>query len=141
MNYKEKRKELGFTQEEVAEMAGIGTRTLQYIESGACSPKLEQWYALQTILNNENDGRYYFVWEPNALRKYRKEKKITQSELAKKIGVSSTSVMMWENDITPSVPTVDNLNKICLIFQKPISAFLEKKEKEDYAAPRRRMTA
>lgn len=141
INYKEKRKELGLTQAEVAEMAGIGLRTLQYIEVGACSPKLEQWYALQTILNKENDGRFYFVWNPDRLREFRKTRKLTQAELAEKAGVSLTTVVSWENDITPTVPTVDNLNKICLIFQKPVDMFLTRKEKADHIAPRRRMSA
>lgn len=130
MDYRAKRRELGLTQEEVAEMVGIETRTLQYIESGACSPKLEQWYALISILNQENDGRYFYTWNPNRLRTLRKEKKLTQAELAKKIGVSMTSVMMWERDFKHSVPTVENLQKLCLVFQKSVDNFLIKEEKE-----------
>ena len=94
MDYRKRRQELGLTQEAVAEMVGIGTRTLQYIESGACSPKLEQWFTLQSVLNSENDGRYYYVWSPDTLRQIRKSKKMTQAELAQKVGVSATSVMM-----------------------------------------------
>lgn len=134
-NYRERRKQLGLTQEQLAEMAGITLRSVQYIESGACSPKLEAWFAIQTILADENDGRYYFEWNPDALREARRARKLTQAELAEKMGVARTTVEHWENDMMHFPPTVGNLEMICFITKKPVDVFFRKKEKEDYVMP------
>ncbi|MCK5161018.1 MAG: helix-turn-helix transcriptional regulator [Candidatus Aureabacteria bacterium] len=47
------------------------------------------------------------------IKKYRKRRKLTQVQLAEKIGVVQSNVHRWEaNLITPSIDTVKKLSKI-----------------------------
>lgn len=50
----------------------------------------------------------------NRISKYRKEKGMTQEELAAKLGVSSQAVSKWENDA--SCPDISLLPQLCRIF-------------------------
>lgn len=47
----------------------------------------------------------------NRICKYRKEKGLTQEELASKLGVSSQAVSKWENDV--SCPDISLLPQLC----------------------------
>lgn len=48
------------------------------------------------------------------IRKYRKELKMTQQELADKIGVQVLAIKQWENG--KYEPTIKNVRKMCEIF-------------------------
>ena len=47
----------------------------------------------------------------NRISKYRREKGLTQEELAAKLGVSSQAVSKWENDA--SCPDISLLPQLC----------------------------
>ncbi len=57
------------------------------------------------------------------LRKYRKSKGMTQTELAKAIGVNVYSIKMWETD--KYEPTVKNLKEICRVLGVTAQALCE----------------
>ena len=50
----------------------------------------------------------------NRIYKYRREKGLTQEELAEKLGVSSQAVSKWENDV--SCPDISLLPQLCKIL-------------------------
>lgn len=50
----------------------------------------------------------------NRIQKFRKEKKMTQEELAEKLGVSSQAVSKWENDA--SCPDISLLPQLCRVL-------------------------
>lgn len=50
----------------------------------------------------------------NRISKHRREKRMTQEELAEKLGVSSQAVSKWEND--QSCPDISLLPTLCRIF-------------------------
>ncbi len=59
----------------------------------------------------------------NNIKTLRKEKKITQMELAEKLNYSNKAISRWEaGEIIPDVPT---LNKISEVFEVPLSSLLE----------------
>jgi len=63
------------------------------------------------------------------IRKYRKEKGLTQEELAKKIGVIQSNVYRWERDII--IPSLSTIKKIAQILEVSIDGllFTEKERK------------
>lgn len=48
------------------------------------------------------------------IRKYRKEQKMTQAELAEKVGVRVLAIKQWESGNYE--PTIKNVRKLCEIF-------------------------
>lgn len=50
----------------------------------------------------------------NRIQKYRKEKGLTQEELAEKLGISSQAVSKWENDV--SCPDIATLPQLCKLL-------------------------
>lgn len=130
-DYKRKRMELGLTQEQVCEMAGISKVALNYIEKGTRSPHLEAWYALCTILDGVNDGSKYYVWDPEALRRKRTERNMTQQQLAEKMNMPRQRISGWENDYNGRVPTVENIGRLCCILGADVRDFLTEKDRFD----------
>ncbi len=57
------------------------------------------------------------------LYKFRKEKGISQEELANKINVSRQAVYKWETG--ERIPDITNLNALCMEFNKSIEDFIE----------------
>lgn len=57
------------------------------------------------------------------LYRFRKEKGISQEELANKIGVSRQAVYKWETG--ERIPDITNLNALCLEFDKNIEDFID----------------
>ena len=102
--FKERRKELGLTVEQLAERADISPREVQSIEQGKHKPRLEISYNLFKILCGE-DGRVYYEWSPLKLSEAREQMNMTQATLAKEIGVSRRSVNRWESIRKPSLPS------------------------------------
>lgn len=49
------------------------------------------------------------------LKALRKEKKLTQPQLAKMLGVSNGLISFWENGVNE--PTINYLIKLCKIFE------------------------
>jgi len=48
------------------------------------------------------------------IKELRKEKELTQTQLAKLLNISQDSISLWERDI--SLPTVDYVIELCRIF-------------------------
>lgn len=63
------------------------------------------------------------------LKQARTDKKLKQSELAKQLGVTNTTISNWENNI--SKPDLDMLSYICGALSVKVSYFLEAKLPED----------
>lgn len=57
------------------------------------------------------------------LYKLRKDKKLSQEELALELEVSKTALINWENN--KSKPSIDNLMKICDFYETDIYTLLE----------------
>jgi len=64
---------------------------------------------------------------PQKLYSLRKERKISQSELGKMLGISNRAVSKWETGI--SVPSTENFIRLSEIFGVNISYFFEKTHK------------
>lgn len=65
------------------------------------------------------------------LFKYRKRKKMTQKELAEKLGVQHNTISTWENGINSI--DVDTLYKICIILDISINDIFGYKEKGTFS--------
>ena len=53
-------------------------------------------------------------WLQIKRNKKRKEKELTQTQLAKLLNISQDSISLWERDL--SLPTVDYVVELCQIF-------------------------
>lgn len=60
------------------------------------------------------------------IKQLRKEKKLTQVELAERLGVAPTAVSAWERN--ENRPLMDKLTRIAEIFDVPVSRFFESEE-------------
>ncbi|EJW14132.1 helix-turn-helix domain-containing protein [Paenibacillus alvei] len=60
------------------------------------------------------------------IRQLRKERKMTQGELARKLGVAPTAVSAWERN--ENRPLMDKLSIIADIFEVPLTRFFESEE-------------
>jgi len=63
----------------------------------------------------------------NLLCKLRTKAKLTQNELATKLGVTNKAVSKWENG--KAKPTTDMLKKLSILFNVPIEKLLQIKER------------
>lgn len=59
----------------------------------------------------------------SVLQSLRKENKLSQEEIAEKLGVSRQSISLWENDQT--YPTMENMFALCKIYHVSMSEILE----------------
>ena len=48
------------------------------------------------------------------IKELRKEKELTQTQLAKLLNISQDSISLWERDL--SLPTIDYVVELCRIF-------------------------
>lgn len=131
IDYRKRRIRLGLTVEQVSEMTGITSRDINFIEAGAISPRLETWYNLYSVLYNGNDGAICFKWEPLKLYHIRTDAGLTQLQLAEKLGVSRKTVNSWERVLSPSIPAVEQLSKICREFGLLPKDFFKKQDKNE----------
>ena len=68
------------------------------------------------------------------LRKYRKEAKLSQTALARQLGISPSSVSNWEQGLNSI--DIDTLFKVCKILNVPISSMVDQDDpKIDYVVP------
>lgn len=63
-----------------------------------------------------------------SIEQKRKEKKITQSDLAKELGVTQGAISQWENGLTE--PVIKYIVKMAVIFECTVDELLQKGEKE-----------
>ena len=75
-------------------------------------------------MNQEKIGKF--------IAELRKEKNMTQEQLAERLGVSNKSISRWENGVT--MPDYSLLNEICGLLDININELMsgEKIEKENY---------
>ena len=64
----------------------------------------------------------------NPIKRLRKELKLSQTELAEKIGVDQTSVSKWE--LEKSYPDMDSAKKLAVLFQTPIDIIMGREQDE-----------
>lgn len=64
----------------------------------------------------------------NVLKKLRKEKKMTQSQLAQLMNASQSAVAMWETGV--ALPRPDKLCKLAQILGVTVDQLLSDKEEE-----------
>ena len=68
------------------------------------------------------------------LKKVRKDNKITQEELAKRLNISPKTVVFWENG--KNIPSSKNITSICNIFNLPNNYFMKELTKiSPYSSP------
>ena len=69
----------------------------------------------------------------NRINKHRKEKNLTQEELAAKLGISSQAVSKWENDL--SCPDIALLPQLCRILGNSVDELLTGERNEVKLVP------
>lgn len=62
----------------------------------------------------------------NRIRDLRRTHKLTQAQLAEKLGVDNTTISKWEADIYE--PNSEMLNKLAEFFEKPVDYLLGRSE-------------
>lgn len=66
-------------------------------------------------------------WFSVNLKRYRKERKMTQAQLAKKIGVSRPLISLWEKNVSyPSIDRVYDIAKALEIDVENIGVFFKR---------------
>ena len=63
-----------------------------------------------------------------AIKTMRMSRRLSQNELAERIGVSRSAVSMWENG--EREPNFDMIEALADVFNVPMSAFLDKMERQ-----------
>lgn len=66
------------------------------------------------MFNTTGSNFVTLVNNGNRLRKFRKDKKLTVEELAKKIGVTTRTVESWEDNL--SLPSEKNQEKLAKLY-------------------------
>jgi len=116
------RTEMGLTQYELADLCGVNQTTIVYQENGKRRPNTQIIEKIETLYNEyqkENQHQYFSMSDddfPKKLRAFRLERKLTQGELAKKLGVSTWTINAWENG--NSNPTVTSLGLLGTLHQR-----------------------
>ena len=117
---KQLRKEKKLTQKELAEETDIPYRTLQRWENGESQIKPEKAEKLANFFGvsiahllgyEDND---FEKANQNRLKELRKEKGLTQDDLAELLEVTKSTIFNWENGVSNIKP--DRLKKLCEIF-------------------------
>lgn len=137
-NLKILRQEFGLTQKQIASILNIKTNTYNQYEKGIREPKIEILKKLANYYNCSIDfvlGRNFVENEDKKtynnyisalfslkLKKLRIQNKITQEQLAKKLGVARTTITNYETG--ESKPDIETLKKIAEYFNCTIDDLL-----------------
>lgn len=100
------RTERGMTQKELAEKCGMFDSAIRRYEIGKQNPKKETLERIAAAL--EIDAFRIYTNDTgltigDRIRKYRKECGLTQSEVAKKIGVTKQAISKYEHNIVTNI--------------------------------------
>lgn len=95
---REKRKERGLTQKELANMTGLAEITIRNYEAGKFVPKFDAKQKLEAVLGPLDVGTIIYT-SGEKIKKYRIEKCVTQQELADRIGVTQSLIGQWERGV------------------------------------------
>ncbi len=112
------RKQKGMTQKELAEKLGVSYVMISQYEHGIRKPKIKMIKNIAAALNVEYTELLCDDSEYNAesttigerIRMYRKEKRLTQKQLAEKANIAETSVVNYETE--RRAPSVETIKKI-----------------------------
>ena len=125
---KELRKEKGLSQKALANELGVHYRTLQNWENGESQIKPEKAEKLANFFGvsiahllgyEDND---FEKANQNRLKELRKEKALTQADLAELLEVTKLTISNWENGVS-SIKS-DRLKKLCEIFDVDVPYLL-----------------
>ena len=114
------------TQQELADIAEVSKRTIQNWEDGTSNIKPEKAEKLADYFGvsvgyllgyDDND-----INQMNRLKELRKEKKLTQKELAEETDIPYRTLQRWENGETDIKS--DRLKKLCEIFDVDVPYLL-----------------
>lgn len=117
---KEIRKAAGLTQSQLAELSGVAAITIRQYELGKRKPRMDQLERIASALGTTIDG--IIGWKEanniNLIKDARKQRGMTQSELAEKLGVNRATLSKYENGQID--PTASQLMKISEILGVPL---------------------
>jgi len=88
--------------------------------------KSRESFTIRITRGNQIEGGFGFMKIGEVIRKYRKEKQLTQEELAEYLGVTSSAVNKWENGY--SLPDIALLSPIARVFGISTDTLLSYKE-------------
>jgi len=139
---KQLRLEKGLTQKKLAEMTNISEISIRKYENGERKPKIEVLQkladALEISLNQlmENEKKEYFLGLGETIKKLRKYEKLTQIQLANKVGIGVASIQRYErNELQPNIETLKNIAKALNVSINVLTGATEfiSKSLEDYS--------
>jgi transcriptional regulator with XRE-family HTH domain len=116
------RTEMGLTSYELADLCGVHQSTIHLQEMEKRRPNTQLIEKIETLYNEYRKGnqhQYFSMGDddfPKKLRAFRLERKMTQAELGKKLGVSTWTINAWENG--NSNPTVTSLGLLETLHQR-----------------------
>lgn len=130
-NIRKQRKLKGISQGALATKLGIAQNTLYRYERGSLSISLDMFLNIadilevspEVLLQKEEKSVSYIG---NNIRKYRKQKHITQGELAEAIGLKAAAVTKYE--IGTVLPPLDKLFSIAAALDVAPDVLLRKEE-------------
>lgn len=125
-----RRKELGLSQNQVAEKLGYSTQLISLWESGKGYPNLSIWGDYASLLQVDLEGflldnvqrlndkcdvnRFDSDKFANKIKRLRQDNNLTQIGLAKKLSINNKNISAWENGT--SLPKINQFIKLCEIF-------------------------
>lgn len=120
------RTERGMTQKELADKCGMFDSAIRRYELGTQKPKRETIERIATAL--EIDVFRIYVGDTeltmgDRIRKYRKDCGLTQSEVAKKIGVTKQTICKYEHNIITNIG-IETIAKLSGALGVPIISLI-----------------
>ena len=120
------RTERGMTQKELADKCGMFDSAIRRYELGTQKPKRETIERIATAL--EIDVCRIYVGDTeltmgDRIRKYRKDCGLTQSEVAKKIGVTKQTICKYEHNIITNIG-IETIAKLSGALGVPIISLI-----------------
>lgn len=112
MKLKEWRLSKGKTQKELAESLGANQGMVQKWENNIVVPTNEFMLKIVNLTDKEVQPNDFYEVE-NRIKEVRKEKNLTQSQLANAVGVSQGAIQFWENgEREPSLKILKKISEI-----------------------------
>lgn len=123
-----RRKEMGLTQSEFAEICGLTPRSLQHYEENTREPSYEKLNLIATALGvtvgelfEESEEGGETVGE--RIRRYRKAAKLTQAELGRAINAAAITIRQYE--IGAREPKLAQLQAVAAALGVPLTALVD----------------
>lgn len=132
---KKLRKQQKISQEKLANILQVSRSTVAMWENNSNEPDINTLIKIANLFNTtldelvSNETLPKNSKETSIIRTLRKEKGLSQAELAKLIPVNQTAISQWERGIT--YPSSNAIKRLCEIFEKPSNIFLGIQEKNE----------